>query len=168
MEVANRRAVRIILRHAVVLTLILAALAVWQTGAHAQFRYPPDGPYPYGPYRYMSPEASLKLEVTPKEAAVYVDGYFAGTVDEFDGAFQRLRVLPGQHEIVVHLDGYKSITEKLYLGPNTSRKIERTMEKLGPGEPNVPKPEPIAPPEPPQQSPRDPRDPRRGAPPPTA
>ena len=87
--------------------------------AHGQIRYPgPYGPYPYGPYRYMAPEAALKLEVTPKEASVYVDGYFAGTVDEFDGAFQRLRLVPGQHEIVVYLEGYRSIREKLYLGPN--------------------------------------------------
>lgn len=159
---------RIILRPTGLLMLGLAALTVWPLDVHGQFRYPPyPGPYPYGSYRYMSPEAELKVQVTPKEASVYVDGYFAGTVDEFDGAFQRLRVLPGQHEIVVYLEGYRSIKEKLYLGPNTSRKLERAMEKLAPGEPNEPKPEPIAPPEPPQQEPRDPRDPRRGAPPPT-
>jgi hypothetical protein len=106
------------------------------------------------------PEAELKIKVEPEEAknaSVFVDGYFAGTVDEFDGAFQRLRVLPGQHEIVVYLEGYRSIKERLYLGPSMSRKLERTMEKLGPGEPNEPKPEPIEPPE----RPRDPLDTRR-------
>jgi hypothetical protein len=27
---------------------------------------------------------------TPKEAAVYVDGFYAGVVDDFDGVFQSL------------------------------------------------------------------------------
>jgi hypothetical protein len=152
-------------RHAVLLGLPLAALAIG-SAAQAQIRYPGPFGYPY-PYGRLSQEAELKLKVTPKEAEVYVDGYFAGTVDEFDGAFQRLRVVPGQHEIVVYLEGYRSIREKLYLGPSRSSKLERTMDKLGPGEPNEAKPEPIAPPEPPQQNPRDPRAPRRGAPPPT-
>jgi hypothetical protein len=124
-------------------------------------RYPgPYGPYPYpyGPHRYVQ-EAELKLAIEPKEAEVYVDGYFAGVVDDFDGAFQRLRVVPGQHEIVVYHEGYRSIREKLYLGPRSSRKLERTMEKLGAGEPNEAKPEPVDPPEP-ARDPRDPRNPR--------
>ena len=32
----------------------------------------------------------------PSEARVYVDGYYAGTVDDFDGLFQRLNVSPGR------------------------------------------------------------------------
>jgi hypothetical protein len=148
----------------------VAALAVVLGGilgsAHVsgQIRYPGPyrGPYPYGPYRYMNADAELKVNVTPKQAEVYVDGYLAGVVDDFDGAFQRLRVVPGQHEIVVYLEGYRSIREKLYLGPSTSRKLERTMEKLAAGEANEPKPEPISPPPPPRDSQTPtPRDPRR-------
>ena len=155
---------RTVLRRLRLITLTFGALATWQTAAHAQFRYPPVG-YPYGFYR-ASPEADLKIRVTPKEASVYVDGYFAGVVDDFDGVFQRLRVLPGQHEIVVYLEGHRSLKERLYLGPNTSRKIEGTMERLAPGEPEEPKPEPLAPPDQPQPGPADPRDPGRGAAPP--
>lgn len=158
---------RTVFGHVGLITLTFATLAAWQTVAHAQFRYPPVG-YPYGLYRYASPEADLKVQVTPKEASVYVDGYFAGVVDDFDGVFQRLRVLPGQHEIVVYLEGYRSIKERLYLGPNTSRKIEGTLERLAPGEPEEPKPEPLAPPDPPQPGPADPRGPGRGAAPPSA
>jgi hypothetical protein len=157
-------------RIAGLLTLTFALLAAWSQNIQGQIRGPYPGPYPgsYGPYRYMAYEAELKLDVQPNEASVYVDGYFAGTVDDFDGAFQRLKVVPGQHEIVVYLEGYRSIREKLYLGPNTSRKLARTMEKLAPGEPNEPKPEPVDPPEPPRdpRDLRDPRAPRRGGPPP--
>jgi hypothetical protein len=100
-------------------------------------------PYPYGGYR-LAREASIRLEVEPRNASVFVDGYFAGTVDNFDGVFQRLHVDPGVHEIVVYLEGYRSIRERLYIGPNSSRKITREMEKLGAGEPNEPKPAPAA------------------------
>ena len=36
-------------------------------------------------------DGSLRLKVKPREASVYVDGYFAGRVDDFDGMFQRLQ-----------------------------------------------------------------------------
>ena len=85
------------------------------------------GGYGYGTSGYEL--GSLKLKVKPRDAEVFVDGYFAGTVDEFDGAFQRLHVVPGQHEIVVYLEGYRSIREKLYLGPNTSRAACRISPK---------------------------------------
>jgi hypothetical protein len=146
-------------RHLAVLSLIGVTLVAGATSAEAQIRYPGPygGPYPYPGYRVAGPEAQVKIKVGPdavKNAAVYVDGYFAGVVDEFDGAFQSLRVVPGQHEIVVYLEGFRSIREKLYLGPNMSRKIEGTMEPLAPGEPNEPKPEPPSPsPQPPAPSP---------------
>jgi hypothetical protein len=102
-------------------------------------------PYPpYGGYRFAAPDATLRLEVEPKTASVFVDGYFAGTVDDFDGVFQRLHVDPGEHDVVVYLEGFRSIHEKLYVGPNSSRKITRQMERLAAGEPNEPKPEPSA------------------------
>mgnify|MGYP001288016245 FL=1 len=101
-------------------------------------------PYPYR-YRFAGAEASVRIEVEPRHAQVYVDGYLAGTVDQFDGVFQRLHVTPGQHELVVHLDGYRSLRERLYLGPNTSRKISHQLERLDPGEANEPPPSPTAP-----------------------
>lgn len=135
--------------------------------AAAQFPYPPY----YPGYRYAAPESDLKVDVQPKEAAVYVDGYFAGKVDEFDGAFQRLHVSPGEHEITVYLEGYKSLHEKLYLSPNSTRKIEGSLERLSPGEPPEAMPVPVEPPPPgePGRIPpagRGPGAPHRGAPPP--
>jgi hypothetical protein len=53
-------------------------------------------PYRYGGYR-LDPGAAIRIEVKPKQAEVYVDGYYAGIVDDFDGTFQRLRIEPGEH-----------------------------------------------------------------------
>src|SRR5204862_274814 len=56
----------------------VAVLAIlWPGAAHAQFGYPRPYPPQYG-YRYVGPDSSLRISVTPKQAAVYVDGYFAG------------------------------------------------------------------------------------------
>ena len=111
------------------------------TPAAAQWVYPP----PYPAYGYVS-ESNLRVNVKPPEASVYVDGYFAGKVQEFDGKLQRLHVLPGQHEIVVYLVGYRSLKQQLYLGPNATRTIEGTLEKLGAGDEQEPEPKPAAPP----------------------
>jgi PEGA domain len=116
------------------------ATVVLPTAARAQYRYPPI--YPYPAYRYGFAEADLRVKVKPKDAAVYIDGYFAGKVEDYDGAFERLHVEPGQHDIVVYLDGYRSLRERLYLSPNRTRKIEGSLEKLAPGDPAEPVPQP--------------------------
>jgi hypothetical protein len=111
--------------------------------AHAQYRYPP---VYYPGYRYATAESDLKIRVRPKDASVYVDGYFAGKVDEFDGAFQRLHVEPGQHEIVVYMPGHRSLRQRLYLSAGATRTIEGELEPLAPGAPDEPEPVPAEPP----------------------
>jgi hypothetical protein len=114
-------------------------LVLLPTMAEAQFRplYPG-----YPAYRFVGPESDLRIRVKPEDAAVYIDGYFAGKVAEFNGAFERLHVAPGQHEIVIHLAGYRSLRQKLYLSPDTTRTIDGTLERLPPGETAEPVPTP--------------------------
>lgn len=96
-------------------------------------------PYAY-PYYYGRVGASLRVQVQPKSAEVYVDGYLAGIVDQFDGMFQDLLVEPGTREVTVYQEGYKRIVQRLYLSPGNTYKIKGTLEKLAPGEPNEPRP----------------------------
>lgn len=145
--------------------MLVAALLLGAPTAEAQFRLP--SPY----YRYAAPEGDLRVLVKPRNASVYVDGYFAGIVDEFDGTFQRLHLTPGEHDIVIYLEGYRSLHERLYVSPHTTRKIEGTLEHRVPSDPPEPRPVPIDRPEPrdrfgPPQG-RGPL-PRRGPPPPDA
>jgi hypothetical protein len=108
--------------------------------------------YPWGPYRYpyryynIDPGAAVRLEVKPREAEVYVDGYYAGIVDDFDGVFQRLRVTPGEHEIELYLDGYRAVHQNVYLPVNDTFRIRYTMERLAAGQQPEPRPQPINPP----------------------
>ena len=55
-------------------------------------------------------DGSVKLKVTPRQAEVFVDGYYAGSVDDYDGLFQRLRLESGPHRIEVRLDGYEPLS----------------------------------------------------------
>ena len=110
------------------------------------------GPYWGGPYyRYWGPadydeSAELRLEVTPKQAQVFVDGYYAGVVDDFDGVFQRLHVHPGRHELAIYLPGYHTVRQNLYLSADQDSKVKFAMVPLGPGEQNDPAPQPVNPP----------------------
>jgi hypothetical protein len=121
--------------------LALAGAIVGLPGtARAQEHYSPS------PAQFGFADSSLKFDIKPRgvarTASVYVDGYLAGLVDDYDGAFQRLHLPSGQHQIVVYLDGYRSIEQRLYLSPNSTRKIEGTLERLSPGEPSAPPPVP--------------------------
>ena len=106
--------------------------------------YPP--PYAYGRYG----DSSLRLQVEPRETEVFIDGYYAGTVDDFDGFFQRLRLEPGEHEIQLYLAGHRTMRQKVYLQPTGTFRIRHTMQPLGPGETADPRPDP--PPNPRSQS----------------
>ena len=57
--------------------------------------------------------ATVRTRVTPRDTQVFVDGYSAGPVDDFDGVFQRLQLIPGQHEITLYLPGYRTYRENV-------------------------------------------------------
>lgn len=79
--------------------------------------------YGYSPYPYSSPlyygsssgyyggyarnsHARLRILGAPRGAEVYVDGYYAGLVDDFDGVFQHLEQEPGPHRIEIRAPGF--------------------------------------------------------------
>jgi hypothetical protein len=91
--------------------------------------------YPYyGGGRYYDLGSSLRLQVTPREAEVFIDGYYAGSVDNFDGVFQRLHLEPGEHDLELFMPGHRSFTQKIYLQPGSTFRVPHTMEALGAGE----------------------------------
>jgi hypothetical protein len=46
------------------------------------------------------------LKVEPENAEVYVDEYYAGIVDDFNGHFQHLTLVPGPHRVEVRAPEY--------------------------------------------------------------
>lgn len=92
-------------------------------------------PYSYGSsYRYRSGNiAQVRTLVEPLKTRVYVDGYYAGVADDFDGLFQRLNVSPGRHDITLKLEGYTSHTLSVYAGRDQTLKLRWDMVR-GTGE----------------------------------
>lgn len=105
-------------------------------GLHPQYPYPP-----YGYYRYDI-TGSARIQVTPRNAEVFVDGYFVGIVDDFDGYWQRLHVEAGEHELQFYLEGYRTVRQKVLFRPEGTLKIEFAMEPLAPGEAGESRPTP--------------------------
>jgi hypothetical protein len=129
----------------VFLSLGLAAALLLGVAWDGAAQYPWWGPYPYPRHYGFDPGAAVRLDVKPKEAEVYVDGYYAGIVDDFNGVFQRLRLPPGEHEITLYRDAYRTVHQKVYLTPDHTFKVKLAMEPLGAGEPPEPRPQPTSP-----------------------
>ena len=98
------------------------------------YQYPGPYPGPYGPYGRYDFSGSVRIQVTPSHAQVFVDGYYAGEVDDFDGVFQRLRVRPGGREIAIYLEGHRTMRRAIYVRPGETEHIRGALEPLGPGE----------------------------------
>lgn len=100
------------------------------------------GPY-YGPfYPYPGPfvrhtrysVSAIRVRVKPDSAEVYVNGYYAGIVDDFNGAFQRLYVPAGEHQLEFRLEGHQTIRQNVYVGPGDTLEVVHQMQPLKPGE----------------------------------
>jgi hypothetical protein len=81
-------------------------------------------PYPYSPYVYGGPWqvsgydiGGIRLRIRPRDAQVFVDGYYAGIVDDFDGTFQSLRLEQGGHKIEIHMPGYEDLELDVHVQP---------------------------------------------------
>jgi hypothetical protein len=76
------------------------------------------GGYGSGTSSYgRAPTGSLRLKIKPREAKVYVDGYFVGVIDEFDGMFQKLGVDAGGHRVEIKADSHEPISFDVLITP---------------------------------------------------
>ena len=73
------------------------------------------GGYYGGSYSYTG---SVRLKVKPRAAEVLVDGYYVGTVDDFDGTFQSLKLETGPASIEIRADGYESLQLQVRILPD--------------------------------------------------
>jgi hypothetical protein len=104
--------------------------------------YPWYGGYSsYGYYGYPSSysgyatggfEGSLRLKIKPRDAQVYVDGYYAGIVDDFDGVLQRLHVEAGPHRIEIRAPGYETLSFDVRVRFDDTTKLEADMRRIQP------------------------------------
>jgi hypothetical protein len=92
------------------------------------YGYP--GGYGYDPYAYGGGAGyssgysqayrgvgSLRLKVKPAHAQVYIDGYYVGVIDSFDGVFQRLSIDAGPHRVELKAEGFETVEFEVMVTP---------------------------------------------------
>jgi PEGA domain-containing protein len=72
----------------------------------------------------------LKLKVKPSDAQVYVDGYFSGLVDDYDGMFQKLNLEVGGHHIEIRAEGYESLAFDVRIDYDQTVTYRGELQKL--------------------------------------
>jgi hypothetical protein len=86
--------------------------------------YGAGGVYDYGytPSYFYNPlpgrtYGGVRITEAPRDAQVFVDGYYVGIVDDFDGVFQHVNLEAGQHRIEVRPHDYEPISFDVYVQP---------------------------------------------------
>lgn len=98
-------------------------------------------PYDYYPYRYGYGQpgyygrggdlGALDLDVYPARTEVYLDGEYIGKVDAFDGWPRYLWLPKGTYDLVLYLDGFKTVARQITVYPGSVIDID---DRLEPGE----------------------------------
>ena len=102
------------------------------------------GGYGYGGGGYSSPgyyssggysqsyrdTGNLRLKIKPRDAQVFVDGYFVGVVDSFDGTFQRLMLDGGGHRVEIKADGYEPVEFEVLITPGETVTYKGDLKRM--------------------------------------
>jgi hypothetical protein len=68
-------------------------------------------PYPYGDYYYAPTTGAVKFDTKVKDAEVYIDGAYAGTV----GKLKTMNLRPGSYDIEVRAPGRTQFDKRVYV-----------------------------------------------------
>jgi PEGA domain-containing protein len=75
------------------------------------------------------PTGGLQLDVDPRRALVYVDGRFAGTVDDFSGYFKHLEIPAGTHIIEFVAPNYEPLLAELLVAPGRTTTFRMSLNR---------------------------------------
>jgi hypothetical protein len=88
-------------------------------------------PYGYGYGGYSGrPYGGIRIDLPERDAEVYVDGYFAGIVDDFDGTFQQANLEAGPHRIEVRAPGHEPIAFDVRIEPGRTITYRSSLRPL--------------------------------------
>jgi len=73
---------------------------------------------------------SVRLKVKPRDAEVWVDGYYAGSVDDFDGVLQALKLDAGGYHIEIRKAGYQTLTFDVRVQPQRTITFRGDMKAV--------------------------------------
>jgi hypothetical protein len=81
--------------------------------------------------RFVYPDrktsSEVRLDVEPGRAAVFLDDYYIGIVDDYYGVEHGMLVVPGRHRIKIALAGFKTFETELLLQPRQKFELRTTL-----------------------------------------
>lgn len=81
--------------------------------------YGPYYGYPYGPYMGVPNAGEVKLDTNIKDAEVFIDGVYAGTV----GQLKTMTMRPGRYTIGVRAPGREPFEQQIYVVAGKTMKL---------------------------------------------
>jgi PEGA domain len=73
--------------------------------------------------------ATLKVNIQPTRAAVFIDDAFVGHAGELGGAFHSMLIDPGKHRIKIELPGYRTFETEVNLLAGQKSEIKAELVK---------------------------------------
>ena len=77
-------------------------------------------PYPYGYYGYGPATGAVKFDTKVKDAEVYINGAYAGTV----GKLKTMNLRPGSYDIEVRESGQTAFDKKVYVAAGKTLRLK--------------------------------------------
>jgi len=96
--------------------------------------YGPYGPYPYGPYAVAPNAGEVKLDTKVKDADVYVNGSYAGTIRQLKTMMMR----PGSYDIGIRAPGRTPFDEQVFVVAGKTLDLRPELRVQAPSAPAVP------------------------------
>ena len=82
----------------------------------------------YPAYAYPHEAGGIRLKIRPRDAQVFVDGYYAGRVDDFDGVFQSLKVEAGGHKVEIRMPGFEDLELDVHVQPGRTITLDEYLK----------------------------------------
>jgi hypothetical protein len=86
----------------------------------------PPGPPPVDPNR---PTGGLQLDVDPRQALVYANGWPMGVVESYSGYYQHLELPAGPHVIEIVAPGYEPLVVDVTVTPGRTTTYRGTLNR---------------------------------------
>jgi PEGA domain len=71
----------------------------------------------------------LQLDIEPRRALVYVDGWYVGLVDQFSGYYSHIDIGAGSHTIEILATGYEPLIFEIAISPGRTTTYRGSLQR---------------------------------------
>ena len=81
------------------------------------------------PQQQQRPVGGLQLDIEPRRALVFVDGSFAGLVEDFSGYYRHLEITAGWHIVEIVAPDYQPIVFEVAVSPGRTTTYRNSLNR---------------------------------------